>query len=457
MPKRPYPIAPRATTAMPRGIPYIIGNEAAERFSYYGMRAILFVFMTKYVMGDAGSPDVMSDEQATAWYALFGSAVYATPILGALVADIWLGKYRTILLLSVVYCLGHLALALDDTRTGLALGLGLIALGSGGIKPCVSAHVGDQFGHSNAHRLRPVFSSFYFAINLGAFVSTLVTPILLDRHGPHVAFGLPGLLMLIATVVFWAGRHEFVHIPPGGRAFLEQLKSRVGWTALLRLSSIFVFIAMFWALFEQTGSSWVAQAGRMDRSFLGIEWLESQIQAVNPILILTFIPLFNYVVYPLVGRVVEPTPLRRIGAGFFIAVFAYLLNAQIEVWIAAGETPNIAWQLLAYAILTAAEILVSITALEFSYTQAPQALKSLVMALNLMSVSVGNLFTAGVNFFIQDEANQVTLVGADYFLFFAGAMLATAVLFIPVALSYRERLFLQDEELVLEPSRDVGR
>lgn len=452
MPQRPYLTAPRATSALPRGIPYIIGNEAAERFSYYGMRAVLFVFMTKYLMGDGARLDPMTDAQATAWYALFGSAVYATPLLGALLADIWLGKYRTIVLLSIVYCLGHLALALDDTRTGLSVGLGLIALGSGGIKPCVSAHVGDQFGHANAHRLRPVFSAFYFAINFGAFASTLLTPVLLERFGPHVAFGLPGFLMLIATLVFYAGRYEFVHIPPGGRAFTAQLFARDGWTSLVRLAAIFAFIAMFWSLFEQTGSSWVAQAGRMDRRFLGIDWLENQIQAINPILVMVFIPFFHFVVYPAIGRLVDPTPLRRIGAGFFVAVIAYLLNAQIEVWIAAGEKPSIAWQLLAFVILTWAEILISITALEFSYTQAPPALKSFVMALNLMSVSIGNLFTAGVNVFIQDENGHSTLAGDDYFLFFAATMAITAVLFIPVALLYRERTWLQDESPRLDPA-----
>ncbi len=445
MPTRPYATAPRPSTRMPGGIPYIIGNEAAERFSYYGMRSILVVFMTQYVMGADGELAVMTDEQAKSWYHLFGWAVYATPLLGALLSDVWLGKYRTILLLSVVYCLGHLALALDDTRTGLAIGLGLIALGSGGIKPCVSAHVGDQFGLSNARLLSSTFAMFYFSINLGAFVSTLLTPVLLDRVGPHVAFGLPGLLMLIATIVFWAGRREFVHIPPRGEDFVRQLKSREGLAALARLSVIFAFVAVFWSLFDQTGSAWVLQAKQMDRVFLGVEWLPSQIQAVNPVLVMLLVPVFNFGIYPAVARLVEPTPLRRIGAGFFLAVGAYLVNAQIEVWIAAGETPNIAWQLLAYGILTGAEVLVSITALEFSYTQAPQALKSLVMALNLMSVSIGNLFVALVNLLIRDDAGEVTLSGPDYYLFFAGAMALTALVFVPVAMFYRERTVLQDE------------
>lgn len=445
MPTRPYATAPRPSTGMPGGIPYIIGNEAAERFSYYGMRSILVVFMTQYVMGADGELAVMTDEQAKSWYHLFGWAVYATPLLGALLSDVWLGKYRTILLLSIVYCLGHLALALDDTRAGLSIGLGLIALGSGGIKPCVSAHVGDQFGLSNARLLSPTFAMFYFSINLGAFVSTLLTPVLLDRVGPHVAFGLPGLLMLIATIVFWAGRREFVHIPPRGEDFVRQLKSREGLAALARLSVIFAFVAVFWSLFDQTGSAWVLQAKQMDRVFLGVEWLPSQIQAVNPVLVMLLVPVFNFGIYPAVARLVEPTPLRRIGAGFFLAVGAYLVNAQIEVWIAAGETPNIAWQLLAYGILTGAEVLVSITALEFSYTQAPQALKSLVMALNLMSVSIGNLFVALVNLLIRDDAGEVTLSGPDYYLFFAGAMALTALVFVPVAMFYRERTVLQDE------------
>ena len=145
-----YRTAPAPIEGMPPGIPYIVGNEAAERYSYYGMRAILVIFMTKYLMNAEGELDLMTDEQAKTWFHVFVTAVYFFPIFGALISDVFLGKYRTIMALSIVYCLGHLTLALDDTQTGLALGLGLIAIGSGGIKPCVSAHVGDQFGRSNA-------------------------------------------------------------------------------------------------------------------------------------------------------------------------------------------------------------------------------------------------------------------------------------------------------------------
>ena len=445
MAHRPYLTRPVDSDRMPGGIPYIIGNEAAERFSFYGMKTILVVFMVRYLVDAEGSLAPMEEAEATSWYHLFMAAVYLTPLLGALLADILLGKYLTILSLSLVYCLGHLALALDETRLGLSVGLFLIALGAGGIKPCVSAHVGDQFGQRNAHRLRDVFSYFYFAINLGAFASTLLTPILLQRYGPSIAFGTPGALMLLATWIFWLGRERFVHVPPQGRAFTQQLFSLEGLRTLIPLAFLYTFIAVFWSLFDQTGSSWVLQAQQMDRVLLGIEILPSQIQALNPLFVMLFIPLFVRVLYPAMDGFFPATPLRRISLGLFVAVPSYLIMAWVETGIEAGHQPSIGWHLLAYLILTAAEVLLSITALEFAYTQAPAAMKSIVMALALASVSLGNLVTAGVNSLLQDEQNQNRLDGADYFLFFAALMAATALLFVPFAMRYREQTHLQDE------------
>ena len=157
-----YRSRPVDTDRMPGGIPYIVVNEAAERFSYYGMRTILIVFMTKYLMDSSGTLAPMGAEEATGYYHLFTTAVYLFPFLGALLSDWLIGKYRTILWLSLVYCAGHVVLALDETRFGLAVGLGLIAFGSGGIKPCVASHVGDQFGRRNKHLMDKVFSWFYF-------------------------------------------------------------------------------------------------------------------------------------------------------------------------------------------------------------------------------------------------------------------------------------------------------
>ena len=414
-----YLTAPRASNNMPKGIPYIIGNELAERFSFYGMKCILIIFMTKYLMDTSGSLSPMNKEDATYWYHLFTSAGYFTPLLGAVIADAFFGKYKTILALSIVYCLGHLTLAMDETRLGLTLGLTLISIGAGGIMPCVSAHVGDQFGKSNSHLLEKIFSWFYLSINLGAFISTILTPILLDKYGPSVAFGVPGGLMLIATWVFWLGRKVFIHIPPGGMGFIRETFSLTGIKSISRLFIIYLFVAIFWALFDQTGSTWVLQAENLNRYWLGVHWLPSQIQAINPVMILLLAPLFAYFIYPLMGKYFEVTPLRKISIGLFLAVPSFIIIGMVQSWLDAGLTPSIAWQVVAYAILTAAEVLVSITCLEFSYTQAPNKMKSLIMGFFMLSVSLGNIFTAMVNAFIQNPDGSLKIEGADYFYLFA--------------------------------------
>jgi proton-dependent oligopeptide transporter, POT family len=434
---------------MPPGIPYIVGNEAAERFSYYGMRAILVTFMTQYLMNAQGLPDHMGETDAKVWFHLFVSAVYFLPLLGAIIADAFWGKYRTIMVLSLVYCAGHAALALNDTRAGLFLGLCLIAAGAGGIKPCVSANVGDQFGASNQHLIPRVFSWFYFSINFGSAISTLLIPKILRGQGrfsgPHYAFALPGILMFIATVIFWLGRRKFAHIPPSGGQFFRATFTWENLKIIARLYIIFAFVAVFWALFDQTASSWVLQAGKMDRHWLGVEWTAEQIQAANPIFILILIPIFSYGIYPLVGKVFPLTPLRRIGIGLFVTVFSFLISAWIEARIGQGGHPSIVWQIAAYVVITSGEVLVSITALEFSYTQAPKRLKSLVMAFYLTSVTLGDLFIAGVNKFIENPDGSTKLAGAGYYLFFAAVMAGAAIIFIFVAQRFKTQTFIQDE------------
>ena len=393
---------------MPPGIPYIIGNEAAERFSYYGMKTILIIFMTDYLM--------MSENKGTIWVHSFSTAAYFLPLFGGLLSDIFLGKYRTIISLSIFYCLGHLVLALFETQNGLAVGLMLIAMGSGGIKSCVSAHVGDQFNKNNSHLIERVFGYFYLSINVGAMLSTLATPWLLQNHGPSVAFGVPGLLMLIATFLFWSGRNKFIAIPPAGwKAYKQQVFNKTGLNAILKLSVIYVFIAIFWSLYDQTMSTWVLQAKRelMDKHFdLGFwqfDILPEQVQAVNPLLILTLTPLFSFLVYPLVGKFVRVTPLRKISFGLFITGISFLVIGWLDGRMAQGISMHVSWQFLAFFIITSAEVMVSITALEFSYTQAPNVMKSLIMGLFWMSVALGNVITTAVNSFIVTEVRLVEL------------------------------------------------
>ena len=453
MAKHQYATIPPNITTMPPGVPFIIANEAAERFSFYGMRSIVIVYCTGFLG--------MIEPDARAIFALFIALVYFCPIFGSIVAEGLIGKYRTVLYFSIVYCLGHFTLAFLDSQWAaeigrkwvLYAGLILIGFGSGGIKPCVSANVGDQFGESNKHLLSKVFGWFYFSINAGSFISTIACPFLLadSRFGPRWAFGIPGVAMVIATIFFWAGRKKFVHIPPAGLGFLKQVFSKEGLGALGRLAIVYVFVAMFWSLWDQSsGGSWTLQAQKMDLHWMGMNLIAAQVQTANPILILLFIPLVNYVLYPFIDRFFTLTPLRKIGIGLFLTAASYLVIWYIQQMIDAGGKPSVNWQFLAYVILTLGEAMVSITGLEFSYTQAPNKMKSAVMALWLFTVSMGNLFTAGVNYFIRNADGTVKMNDQQYFLFFATLMLAAAVVFVIVASFYRGRTYLQSQEVALE-------
>jgi POT family proton-dependent oligopeptide transporter len=442
---------------MPGGIPYIIGNEAAERFSYYGMSGILFVFLTEYLTDIAGQPNHMSAEQAREWTHYFIAAVYAFPILGAIASDWLLGKYRTIISISLLYCVGHGLLALMDypaitnidPKWMLAAGLVCLSLGAGGIKPCVSAHVGDQFGKLNEHLITKVFGWFYFSINLGSVISMSLCPWLLEHHGPGWAFGVPGVLMAIATLAFWMGRYKFVHIPPAGNQFFQETFSPAGIRAIVNLIPLYVLIFPFFMLFDQTHSAWVEQAESMDGNFGIVTVLPAQLQAVNPAFILIFIPLFAYVFYPAIDRFFPLTPLRKIGIGLFMTAASFAIIAVAQQLIDVGQTPHMMWQVVAYMVITAAEVMVSITSLEFSYTQAPRKMKSFIMGLYLLvAIALGNIITARVNGYLdaQKKAGSPLLEGANYYWFFTLVMLAAAVVYVVWSQFYRGATFIQGED-----------
>ncbi len=204
----PDPQAP-----IPRQIPYIIGNEGCERFSFYGMRNILTAFLVTSML--AYLPESERPGAAKDVFHTFVIGVYFFPLLGGWIADRFWGKYNTIFWLSLVYCVGQGMLALFvDNRMGFYAGLFLIALGSGGIKPCISSFVGDQFDQTNKHRAKVVFDAFYWIINFGSFFASLLMPLFLKQLGPAVAFGIPGALMFVSTVILWAGRKKYVMVPP---------------------------------------------------------------------------------------------------------------------------------------------------------------------------------------------------------------------------------------------------
>src|SRR5256884_4604972 len=456
MAKHNYPTSPPNLAGMPQGVPYIIGNEAAERFSYYGMKSVLTVFMAHYILNQSGLLAPMSSNEAYMYTHYFVFGVYFLPILGAVIADGWLGKYWTILSLSIVYCLGNLTLARMATswgiaigqRTMLAMGLFLICLGAGGIKSCVSANVGDQFGESNKHLLSKMFGWFYFSINAGSFISSLLCPWLLGnpKYGPGWAFGIPGIAMLIATFFFWGGRNKMVHVPPAGLGYLRETFSKEGLLTLGRIAMVYAFIIVFWALWGMSnGAEWTLQAEKMNLHWMGMDLIAAQVQTANPILILIFIPIVNYAIYPALDKVFLLTPLRKIGIGLFITALSFIVIVWIQGQIDAGLKPSINWQLLAYVILTLGEAMVSITVLEFSYTQSPNSMKSSVMALWLLTVASDAGFVALVNKFILGGGHKLNAY--QYFTFFTWLMFGAAVVFVVVASFYKGRTYLQSQQL----------
>jgi len=437
--------APLPTTKMPPSVPYILANEGAERFAFYGMSSILVVFMTKNLLGPGGMLNPMADESARAWFHWFTAAVYFMAIVGALISDLWFGKFKTIIWFALVYCVGFVVLTLDHTRLGLAAGLILIATGAGVIKPCVSANVGDQFGPSNKHLIEKMYSWFYFSINVGAAISMWWCPILLDRHGPTIGFGVPAVAMFIATLAYWLGRRKMVDIPPAGPKAWAEIFDREQRVNLVKIGIIFLFGSMFFALYYQSQSAWVLQAEKMELQWLGINWLPAQMQAANSVLVVVMIPAFAYVVYPVINRLWKLTLLRKMGIGLFVTAVSFLVPIWIETQIQQGGKPSIGWQFVAYIFLTAAELMVSITSLEFAYTQAPNKMKSLIQAVQLLSISLGNIIAAVVNMAIENADGSSKLPGASYYWFFAIVMLVTSFLFIPVARWYKPKDHIQDE------------
>jgi proton-dependent oligopeptide transporter, POT family len=536
-------------TGWPKGVKYIIGNEGCERFSFYGMKSILQVHLTTLFVA-AGMYKEIGSENAQEMVHLFVAGVYAFPMIGAIVADRLLGKYHTIIWLSLVYCLGHFVLAIGENSIGgMWLGLGLIAIGSGGIKPCVSAHVGDQFGKGNWKLVDKVFQAFYFIINFGSFFSTLMIPWVKEEISVSVAFGIPGILMFIATIMFWMGRKVFVHVPPhpGGRTglldafgatllfmgfiglplfawgvlsfsanvaltvssiliglwvFEERqaikqddgflavmfcsvesllkgggLKSRQsldasvpadsmkrhwffgpaairfgeeaaeGPKAVLKIISVFFLISVFWALFDQHASSWVRQAEMMDLNLYApgsdsvlMSFYPSQISALNPLMVMALIPFNMFFLYPFITRRGwEMTPLRKMTIGMATASVAFVVVALIQARIEAAEAANsvsVLWQFFPYLIMTQAEVMVSITGLEFAYTQAPTRMKSTIMGFWLLSVSLGNKLTAVVT-----RLPDMDLLTS--FWVFAGLMAAAALLFGLRSAFYKYRYYTQ--------------
>ncbi|OWK62907.1 Solute carrier family 15 member 1 [Lonchura striata] len=353
----------------PLSIFFIVINEFCERFSYYGMKTVLTLYFTRFLHWE--------DNFATAIYHTFVALCYLTPILGAMIADSWLGKFKTILYLSIVYAIGQIVLSVgsindltdhnhdgtpDTIAVNIALsivGLVLIALGTGGIKPCVSAFGGDQFEDDQEKQRSTFFSLFYLSINAGSLLSTLVTPtIRASECGIHtkqecypLAFGVPAILMAIAL----AGSKMYKKAKPQGNVMLEvskcvgfAIKNRfqhlskefpkrehwLDWASekydkrliaqikmVLKVLFLYIPLPMFWAVFDQQG----------------FKIQPDQMQIVNPILIVIMVPVVDSLVYPLIKKCkLNFTPLKKMTVGMFLGSMAFVAAALVQVQIDTG-------------------------------------------------------------------------------------------------------------------------
>ena len=468
----------------PPQIKFIVGNEACERFSYYGMKGILAGYMTGAIL--KGGLD-MSDDKATTIFHLFVFANYFTPLIGAWLSDKIFGRYGTILWVSLFYCAGHGVLAMSDLFPSvdgkfnlLCIGLTLIAFGAGGIKPCVSAFMGDQFKPDQGHLMQKAYGAFYFSINFGSFFSFIVIPRMRDAFGYGWAFGVPGILMALATIIFWLGRKHYVRVPPT-RETKRAGFFAVTWYALTHgndrkpgqnfwdvardkftndevdaaksvgpILSIFALVPVFWALFDQSNSTWVLQGNKMEVVTLTGFWKSAfgwffgdainaeNMQSTNPALVMILVPLLTLGAYPVLGRRV--TPLRRMGSGMFFAAFSYVIVAWLQQRIEAGEQISVAWQAVPYVFLTTGEVLISATGLEFAFTQAAPEMKSTIMSFWLLTVAAGNLLVSFITSVLSTEAGgHAGAVSTKRFLLYAGMTAVVGVLFILIARRYRYR------------------
>lgn len=470
-------------TGMPRAVPYIIGNEAAERFSFYGLRSIMSTFLVAQFFNPTMNPLMqgVAEAKSNEMVHLFVTLAYFMPLVGGIMADWFFGKYKVILYVSILYAIGNLLLALSTHNIGLfSVGLVVIAAAAGGIKSCVSANVGDQFDKSNEHLMSKMYGWFYFTINTGSIVSTLLIPIVYNKYGAELAFGIPGILMCAATIIFWLGRKKYVRVKPSGpkrenfmvisyfailqlfkkkddRAFWERLgeeqnfspKSIDGIQAVYRILMIFAFTPIFWALWDQNLAEWVLQAKKLDLNIFGYTLFAEQIQTFNPIFLVSMIPVMTYGVFPLVEKMgITPTPLRKIGAGLFLTGITFVIIALLQETIDHGGHPSVWWQILAYLILAIAEILVSITCLEYAYTHSPKSMKSTMSALYLLGISVGNYFDSLVNKSIANNGFFGQFTGAKYYWLFIGIITVFFVFYLFVAKRLPEKSYvgLEDSE-----------
>jgi POT family proton-dependent oligopeptide transporter len=392
----------------PRGLRTLFFTEMWERFSYYGMRAILILYLTAAAANGGLGFD---NEHAGAIYGWYTSLVYLAALPGGYIADRFLGQRRSVLLGGSIIALGHFSLAVPRLEFFYA-GLALIIAGTGFLKPNVSTMVGTLYGPDDARR-DGGFSIFYMGINLGAFIAPLAVGFLaqdagfrgfLVSHGHdpnsawHFGFGAAGLGMVIGVVQFALGRRYFGPAVEGPRdqtaAQREHLKaplSREDWSRLGAIAVLFVFSSLFWSAFEQAGSSLNLFADRMtDLRLFGRAFPSSWFQALNSLFIITLAPVFAWLWVALARRGREPSSPAKFAWGLFWVGAGFVVVAWGAVLAQKHGLASPAFLVVVYLFHTLGELCLSPVGLSTVTKLAPARFSSLMMGVWFFSLSVGN-------------------------------------------------------------------
>lgn len=359
-------------TQFPKATWPILLTEFGERFSYYGIKAVLVLYLTQNLMFERN--------RGKSIYHAFSMVSYFTGVLGALMADSWLGKYKTIAYTLFFYCLAEIVLTVTSVPTvgqrspaGPLIGLFVMAIACGNIKPCLAAFGGDQFKKEESHMLELFFGMFYASVNVGAMLCMYFIPMVrtdIQCFGADcytAVFGINAVLIIVAFVSFMAGKRLYAIKDPEGNVMVQVVKcichaisnkfsgynppTKEHWLdyaqdeydmkeindikMLLRVLVMYIPLPIFWALFHQQGSSWTLQAEQMDGDLGPLGTLRSdQIQALNPILVLILIPLYDAVIYPCFERCRLPlSALKKMTGGMFLAAVAFVICAFVQIQI----------------------------------------------------------------------------------------------------------------------------
>jgi proton-dependent oligopeptide transporter, POT family len=395
----------------PIGLATLFGTEMFERFSYYGMRALLMPFMTASIAaGGLG----YTTAKAGPIYGFYTFGVYGLSIFGGMVADLLLGLYRSVLVGGIIIALGHLAIFIP-TVPSFFVGLALIVIGTSMLKPNVSSLVGTLY-HKDDQRRDAGFSIFYMGINLGAFLAPLITPVLRTQISWRWGFGAAGIGMVLGLIQYVAGRNYVIgrQAPRTDAAAARKEKkaapkeplTRDEWRRIIVIGILFLFSCLFWAAFEQAGSTLNLFAVRYtDTHLFGLRLEPETLQSVQPLFVIIFAPIFAMIWMGLGRR--EPSSPSKFSLGLIFVGLGMLLlmPAARVVQQTVGIKVSIWWLIGVYFLHTVGELCLSPVGLSVVTKLAPPRIVGSMMGVWFSSIALGNL-AAG---FIAGEMDKLPL------------------------------------------------